>query len=295
MYILILVTTLLMMLSIMGYTRMEIFRSSMGLQYEYERYMEKKELAAYNQIEKEKYQAEKSSSKKKQETPGPPKPFAKLNVSSLFEEKPQASPEYQDFVRATLTRILAANYSSLPFFQNTHTQPAEFVEALITKGKEKGVCRPNVDSMEALTEIAFDDLKMREAYYLMLKGAKEGDPKEGSYPPLLELLTFQKGETPIRLYLAPKGLLLALYQGDAAYAEKVMQVRKEIFKKVKSSKALFKDEEEEKGSEALQEEVKRAMEEYKQDFMLTANVNLFSGIPERYLDFSVSGTAPPSK
>lgn len=307
MYILITVTTLLMLLAIITSTRFEVFLTTMGIRNEYEKYMTEEERRYYNSVERKKYEKQQAKSKSatgdtggaiggEGQTARPKRAFAcaKLNVGLLFEEGDKSA--YADFVEKALTRLIENTYAHRKFFKETNA--ASLVTELI-KGGKKGTCGGPLESVNDMAQIAFDSSTMREVYYLMIKGSgpKPADPKEmpNYYPSLFEFLTFNKNEIPVRVYLAKRPLLLALFAGPDE-VNKLIEARAELLRRNIISPEGYEITSEavddcETPPPTLSPDDTATLEGARQSFEAGGFVTPFD---KKYLDFSVSATTPPN-
>lgn len=301
MHILILVTTLLMLLSIVASTRFELFLTSMGVRTAYEKYMEEDERSFYNAREKGKYdKPERNQGEAADKTRAIEKArstaCSKLNVQPLFEENTTVPQEYYDAVKQTFTRLILANYSDKKFFKDT--EAAALVDRIIEYGKQE-VCGAKVTQVRNLAQINLRDAVAQEVFYLMLKGGGEELDTKESYPSLLNSITFRSAPVPIRVYLAKRPLLRALFYDNPGEVDKVIQARRLAYDhyhdfSLAAQEVLAEVPEDDCEAEPPQltsTEDLAAIQAGTGEF--ASSIAKPTDVPESFLDWTVSGTVPP--
>lgn len=292
MHILILVTTLLMLLAIIGSTRFELFLNSMGIRSAYEKYMQEDERSYYNSRELAKYDdpPPKSTTPKnepeKKSAPG----IAKLNIRPLIFENEKFTLEYTTAVKRTFIRLIENTYGNENFFKDV--RPADFVDIFIQEAR-RGICGGKIKQVNDLAGVSFQNPAMRKIFFEMIR---ERTPGSTGPPSLLDFLTLRTTETPVRVFLAKRQLLLALYQGKAVVNE-VIAYRKHPFDvyvpsleaQVNSANADDAEETPKLASDD-QATMQKASEQFK---IQSFNSQRYPDIPESFLDFTVSGSVPP--
>ncbi len=298
MNVLILVFTMLALLTIMTYTRLQTFLDYAGVRIEYKQFMENTERQDLNKAEERKYKSAKPMPKAKktdevdtdaQEEEPTDKDIAlsKLNVSPLVapnveDAKLQASREITSRV---FRRLLDVLYSKQEFYQEALKENTDLVGAIMNEildTAQDPPCELKFTNVKDLANFPFRDPKLREVFYQMLKGApaayahnSKGEKvkvAEG-YPSLYDYLAFRKKETKIRVWLAKRGLLEALYR-DPSTVERLMETRSDYYNRLKGEFISAKD---------AQSDL--------QDMYGHEGV---SDIDPQFLDFSVSKTKPPT-
>lgn len=300
MYVLILVTTLLMLLGIVSTTRFELFLGSMAIRNSYEAYMQEDERQYYNKKEFDKY----DKPPKKQAAPGQPqpdedeqqakspKPIAKLNISPLIEGAGSFSQEYRDFVKATFLRLIRENYDIPKIFKEVTVE--DFVNAFKEETKRK-ICGKSITKVDQLEGLAFQNPRMREIFYELIRDKDRGKGKDQA-PPLLSLLAMRQSPVAIRVFLAPRALLLALY-ANAAVVDQVIEYRKNPWGSFtvtsEGLEATVNADAEGNDAQLVPDDknaIKQASELFKNQGF---NAQRTADARDAFLDFTVSGTAPP--
>ncbi len=149
----------------------------------------------------------------------PPVEYAKLNISTLFENSinPKANPIYK-----VASRLIASLYSHTPIFKNASVQKLEekILDAIIQKGI-------SLKTSTSLNELFPDDPALKEIYYKMLKGTNSCKIAENIGTPRLSdffSCSKQKQENTLYFAFASKPLLEALF--DQEIALKIISLEK---------------------------------------------------------------------
>jgi hypothetical protein len=308
MNVLVLVFTMLSLLTVMTYSQLKTFLDAAGMRIEYERFMMKEERKSINELEDSKYiksYVDKGQAKDTGQDKGEAA-LAKLHIKVLFDKKEEeeqagqqqaaqgkdegkkkdnAADQPADRAETTLVilkRLIDILYGKQAFYKDALKKRPQLTEDLIVemiKTASKSTCKIKFSNVRDLANIPFtDNSDLREVFYKMLKGepsstrlndkGKEVIAKEG-YPSLLDYLTVAKAPSKIRVWLARKALLQAIFRDPQAIIDR----RNELHKLVKDEVWTV---------EGAQQEFNRF------------NDALNTDIDLKMLDFKVSKTRPPS-
>ncbi len=304
MNILLLVFTILTLLTITTYTRLQTYLDNAGVRIEYEKYMAHSERDALNSIEERKYkttrakqstnQQKTDSSSTQGQTPTPPPPpkntFALLNLYPLVGK---VTPNMQNVDAQSIIsnagdtvkvfqRIMENLYSDKRFYKEalkTHPQLSEDIVRQMIESITKAPCPLKFTNKKDLANIPLIDEDLREVYYNMLNGQKasytvDKHGKEvktnNGYPSLLDYVMLSQQPTKIRVFLARKALLQSLFRDP----QPIIDRRKELYQQLDQGAVTAQD----------------ASSEFAQRFQDQTNAEVDLSM----LDFSITKTAPPN-
>lgn len=298
MNILMFVMSLLMMLALLTYGRLDMYRSFVVTQGEFERYMASGERQAYNKGAEQWYNWTALSSKngEKQKKPAPKDSSSKLPISWLFQPQyQQTNPQAYQTSRDLLKKLMHVLFNGQTDFKNALENNPQVIDDLINAmqaaGNKLSEEKKPLKSTEGLENLDLENPLLQDLYYRMIKGysialSKEtkkadGDQeeaddqqseeyihKEGTLS-LLDFVTLNPSKTKIRVFLAPQSLLLTIFD-DPMTVHNIMQVRLELYHQAKG-----------------QEDYASLSEQFKQGF-----ISKIQQVPETMLDFSVTSTDP---
>lgn len=268
MNVLIFVMTMLMLLSIMTFARLENYRSSQIFQVLFENYMEKDERGYINMVALKTYDATKGS--KKENSGAKEKVLAspRISLAPLLKkgEKEKAPQEAASFT-VLLKNLMTTLYADQPFYKKIIEERPSFQDEIIAALIKSAAELPKGKGLKNAADIAnlkLDDDELQDVFYKMLKGAPYKDlnktlvpdltkevPKEQvqkddddsddtsiekereehkspqGYFSLLDFLTLQSWNK-VRVYLAPREVLQAIYRNDAIVND-VINKRNELY------------------------------------------------------------------
>lgn len=203
-----------------------------------------------------------------------------LHVDAIFcEEEPDILQGRGKASFTLLKALISELYSGQDFFERAKESIPDleehFLHALLDKVKELKE-EETLTSAKELASLNLDDDLQSYVRYKMLTGnkyrkknAKVSDP--GFYP-LLEFVSFRKHPHLMSLWLAPKPLLMALFQNEDVVNE-VVQARHEIYNELRRDKN------------------KSALQTKEAELRRRFSMQIF-GIDSQYIDFKVSRTLP---
>jgi len=265
MQVLLIVVTMLMLMTVLTYARLATFRASMTSHAQFEHYVQHLEKRYLNQQADRLYRAihiprgKREHSSEKNNMKGD----AKLPVFALKEETAG-----DQSVKIILTNLIQDLYREHEFYRSRVEKRPQLAADLVHSFQKALQSHKELPaSVDELLVIDLEDSELNHIFYQMLKGTPH--LPEGGYPSLLQYLSVQKKKL-ISIYLAPKEILLAIYQNpDTVNA--IVDMRCQLFAELKTKKVT--------ASEAKQQ--------------FEANFRVVPGaIGVEVIDFSVNLTRP---
>lgn len=283
MNVLIFVTTILMLLSIMTYARLESYRNSQAFQIVFKHYMQDKERGfingkaddVYKSIivhEKEEEKPGEDKAKKNPRADGSPR----IAIGLLFEKNRDSKKDDWDQTRILLKKLIINLYENQPFYQKVAAGRPMIVDdliAAITQAidqipddkalKKTGdlanlkLADPVLDSLLykilhgafymnahidgqnlVLPEVSTDNISDDDSEAMSDEPGQSVEYKspEGYYS-LLDFVT-GKQKPKIRVYLAPRSVLMAIFKNDKPTVENIIQERERLFQQASHSDQL---------------------------------------------------------
>lgn len=291
MQVLLFVTMLLLMMSLATTTRFNLFLLSNGLRHTYTRYIQQDFFDFYNKKQKTKYEtsSDKSSKGKAESskrpatssTPPaspPPKFVSRINVQPLFNPTASPSPkalEYAEHVKTLLIRFIEIHYSKEAPFKEAfkHLSVENFVNEMI-EGSRLPICGQPIKAKADVSGIPFRTRSMRELFYWMMIGSG----MEKRYPSLLDYFAWTPQSAPINIYSAPEAILRTIYRNDNQQIDLILKARQEL------------------NSQLNQTEVPEELRQEKaKTWAALYNMEILTGFPESFLDFSIPKEADPGE
>lgn len=303
MNVLIFVMSMLMILALLTYSKMEGFRSSVGVQKEFARYMEKTEREPLTIIAEHWY--DQIAVKTVQKSASGPKAEGTsfLSLHLLFDKEAREKNEIAFQQTKALTKQLMTQlYAKEEFFKKALEERPNLLDELLDRlveiadefSAKKKIERPSV-----LANFEFNDPISNDFMYNMIKGLRlpentppkivakeeeevssddeadklsnaERDTPNCGFVSLLDFLTAAK-TSKIRIYLASTNLLIAIY-GDPSIANQILEKRKELYLAVRN-KEMKKEE---------------ATKQFEEAFKNEGNANAYATL----LNFNVTETNP---
>lgn len=270
MNVLLFVTTMLIVLSLMTYVRIESYRFSSGLQSQFERYMRSIERSYINQVASKWYDttiANPRGSTPPNDPKNKSKASSRLSLAFLVDpEQSNGTPQAQAQTVQWTKNLLEVLYGQTHFYQEAKQKNPAFIEHLfdaIIRAVRELDPEQRPKSTADLTTLTLSDPGLENIFYLMMKGcpslelteteqpvvpqsprddlseaADENDDAEEaleyrdakSYSSLLNYITLNKSSG-IRVYLASKALLTAVF-GDPQVADSIISARTQLYNSV---------------------------------------------------------------
>ncbi len=253
MNLLVFVLSFLMLIAAISYQGLAHYKSNALIRGIWDRIIRIEEPCAFNQAVQAEYRLLKgaSVSKKKQledeeKEDGEAKGSAKINFRFLIDpEMVSKHPKETEQMELLLKNLIAQLYGDQPFFKDLvekrPTIVADMLHALRTFSEELG--DKKINTIEKLTQVGLKDETLENLWHQLLRNnpvsnaTKErlfnlsNDP-ELCYQTNLTKYLSNSNVQQIRLYLAPRPLLLALLE-DPALVDDLLKKRKELYKAVK--------------------------------------------------------------
>lgn len=189
MNVLMFVMTMLMLLVLMTYARLETYRSSQIFQVIFENYMEKDERGYINMIALKTYDAAKGSKKESSGSKEKVMASPRISLSPLLKkgEKEKAPQEAAAFT-VLLKNLIMTLYDKQPFYQEMVQQRPAFVDELIAAMVQASAELPEDKALKKAADLAnikLADDQLEDVFYKMLQGAPF---KEVSAKPAADLV-----------------------------------------------------------------------------------------------------------
>lgn len=244
------VMTMLMLLSIMTYARIESFRDLSGLMPQFEWYMQKSERTYNNEINDKKYNKQNPSKRVVGDDPESKQKDEEKACSripfSLFINKQQRESKQEFFDQHVLLAKIVINqlYGNADFFKDAEQLRPDLVDSIIKSlmyAADKLPKKQSIISGADLSSIDLGDKTINDTFTDMLKGTVtiEGQDVKETYPALIDYITV-KNKTKVRIFLAPREILMAIYDSPELVNE-IMEERVSLYKQVKDE-SISKDE-----------------------------------------------------
>jgi hypothetical protein len=307
MNLLIFVVSLLMLLSLMTYSRLDMYRNFYVTQGEFERYMKQEERQSINRGEELWYNwtevKEKENTKPPKKAPSQASPYLSIYWvinSDKIDQKESLESVYKELIKKLIFNVFGNQKKFITIFeQNPHVIDDLFnaLQAAYSKiPKEK---KPK--KIDELLNLDLDNPQLEDLFYWMSKGispsknlpesdtalilervVEKGDKEvlpsteniEDHYitPGVIKLqdfLTINSSKNKIRIFLAPREVLLTIFN-DTALVEDLERTRLEMYVQAKN-----------------EADTSTLSEQFKQKFYARA-----VQVPESMLDFTVTKTDP---
>lgn len=192
MNILIFVVTMLMLLSLMTYTRLETYRSSQVFQVVFKHYMEKDERGYINTEAIKLYNRLKVSTKNGKSN-GKVDASPRIGIGLLVDKKLRESKQKEwEQTQALLKNLMTTLYAKQPFFRQMEQERPSFLNDLIASITQAAEALPPDRQPKTTTDLAnlrLADPQLDKLFYKMLHGAfyKEvfAEKEEESEAPIL--------------------------------------------------------------------------------------------------------------
>jgi hypothetical protein len=275
------VFTLLMVMAILTYARLETFLEHAGFQREYRNFITEKERAPYNEAQEKLLKEGKSTTEPK----GGKHLKYQINFDLLLDKtKRENQQEAYLQTRELLKKLMEFLYGSHRFLQELKEKRPTLIDELldrIMQVADKEIYQGKIKRVGDLSTLQLEDPELQDLLYHVLKGsrdklkyAEEYREKEG-YLSLTNFITVEDTNRLISVYLAPGEILMALY-GDTTQVEEVFAIREDLFREREKRS-------QENGINAI----------LSKKFADALSGRSFLGSKENLLlDFSVSGTNP---
>lgn len=203
-----------------------------------------------------------------------------LHIDALFLGEESNIFEGQGKASFTLLKALITElYSGQDFFERAKQEIPDLEERFILNLMEKVKDLQEEETLSSAKELAslnLDDYLQSYVRYKMFTGnkfrKKKAKAEDPGYYPLIEFVSLRKNASILSLWLAPKPLLMALFQNEDVVKE-VIAARHEIYNELKKDKNKS-------SVDTKESELKRRFSIY------------IRGIDSQFIDFKVSRTLP---
>ncbi|MCB1118336.1 MAG: hypothetical protein KDK65_00080 [Chlamydiia bacterium] len=236
MNILIFVFSLLLILSFLSYGRLENYSTFTLASREWKEQMIEQERAALFDRVKELYQEETVQTKEGGGEQDQVQASSKIPLKA-FANAPDSvnRTTYQ----LLLKNLMAILFQNNPYFRNAAINRPDYPEAIIQELIEPKDLQGNPLKVQRVSDLAilyWKDPQLKEIFYHMIKESPTGLPvveiNDDGIDSLLNYFNTKSAEK-IRLYLAPRNLLWAIY-GSQAVANDIINYREKLYTEVKS-------------------------------------------------------------
>lgn len=270
MNVLIFVTTILMLLSVMTYARLESYRNSQAFQGIFKHYMQETERGYINGQAKTVYDSivvkeddKKGEAKKNPAIDANPR----IAIGLLFDPKRETQAKDLEQTRILLKNLIEILYSKQPFYQKISQQRPVFIDELLNLIIQTVDALPAEKKLKKTTDLGnlkLPDPVLDDALYKILHGAPNlnlvnesveqlndsnkfseddistaGENNEsgheldeykspGGYYSLLDYVIGKK-KPKIRVYLAPRNVLLAIFKNDET-VDSIINERESLYR-----------------------------------------------------------------
>lgn len=211
-----------------------------------------------------------------------------LDASTLFRDKDVSKIDGRGKVAFQILRnLIECLYAKEPFYQKMKEKDPDFaehfIEWLMQKSKAELEEKRPLKRAKELSVLDLDDESLKEARFKMFNGTQSindsGTSTHGYYP-LYELISVQKKQHLVSLWLAPKPLLYAVFQNEDAVNE-LCELRMNMYRERRKTKA--KDD-----MKSLDDINKQKLEQFFKNYPSEF-------IDSQYFDFLTSTTRPPQR
>jgi hypothetical protein len=264
MQILTFVTVTLMVLTLITYARLQHFLDFQVMNAHYAPYMESTQRHGFNAAQEHNYDADKMSKgpKKDQVTDA----TAKVSLNILLNKSERDKSNNNDLLKqqiAILKSLMVNLYKGHSFFKpvedNLHLLDQFFDALMNTADSQKVITRMSDLATfrlgnETLQSILYhslqgtaepekvqeekkkeDTLSVKEAEEPTTKPDDEVAPSQKGYVSLFDFITLAKGPK-IRMFLAPKEILEAIYGKDSSIVDKMLEMRHQLLLAINNEK-----------------------------------------------------------
>jgi hypothetical protein len=295
--------TMLMLLALMTYGRLESFSGFAFVQAQFKEYMQKTERNYVNEEANKRYDKEVASKKEKNDSESesnPKNPASSTLSFNLFIDKNERikHPNELEIQMNIAKNLMFFLYGDQPFFMEMEERRPDFMNEIfaalmrVTEEQTKKE-KLNTKKVKEIATLDLGDLALNEVFTKMLKGSiemvvEEMNPSNPEAQPLhpfkpargyyslLDFITLQKNKLQTRVYLASPQLLMAIY-GNPEVVRQIIRVRNGIYYDLINT-----------SPEGYNDAAKTAKEQFQSQFQ-----NLQTPfIPATMLDFGVSKTDP---
>jgi len=181
------VITMIMLLALLTYARLETYRDSATLQAVFKHYMQKLEREGVNKREIAWYELKHASSNKKGGAPSKDKnprssSSSRLSFYALINTDDKAPAQKQSADTQELAKkLIFTLYAHQPFFIEMEQHRPGFVDEILSRISLASAALPQeqkIKKTQDLANLSLDDIQLNEVFYKMLKGTPKPDEQE---------------------------------------------------------------------------------------------------------------------
>ncbi len=292
MQILLFVLTVLMLLSLLTYARLDSYISFILTRNQFEKYMSKTEREFFN-LRNIKWYNDTPATSKEENKGGGTSGTSKISLFPIINKEAKDKDfDLYSQVRYVFKSLIEELYGNTRFYRDAANNRPSIVDDLLSALESKAQGLPKgqklTDSKD-LANLDLGDKQLDEFFYKVLKGAKKEDSEkeaidkikndtdvdhepdtEEGYLSLLDFITLDP-RSKLRVYLAPKRTLLAITK-DPDLVTEILQQRIALFKQVDAN--LIKPED--------------ASKQFEHQF----STRISSLVNQHLLDYTVTKTDP---
>lgn len=204
-----------------------------------------------------------------------------LHIGALFKgDNPNITEGAGKVAFTLLKNLMQTLYGDQKFYKEAkELQPDfedEFIKNIFEQARDEQKNKQWISKVGHLGAIPLDDKLQSYIRYKMFTGNKsrlnEGSEDDPGYFPLVQFTSLKKRKTLISLWLAPRPILMALFQ-DPQVVQELMDFRREIYSEIRKNNSSGT-------KQAKQEELRLRFG------------SLIRDIETDYIDFQVTGTYP---
>lgn len=176
MNVLIFVATMLMLLAILTYGRLETYRTNQGHELLFKHYMQESERGYANSVATRKYETTTASTKNSSEPKNPKIPATpRISILYFINSKERLAHQNETAMLSTMLKKLIVNlYGEQPFYKEIEQKRPTFLNEIISKIEIAADSLPKNKKITKTTELGNLDLgdqELNDAFYKMLHGA----------------------------------------------------------------------------------------------------------------------------
>lgn len=242
MNVLMFVLAMLMVMSLMTYSKFNEYRVQSIVRNQFDYYIEYKEHTHFNQqaaakYEKKTVRSNKPKEQNKEKTARNTNP-SQLLISVLLDRSQQSlNAEKYERARTLLKNLIFNIYGKQEFLLDALKERPDLLDEMINRLPEAIKNLPNqqkITKPQDLANLNFDNTLLNETFYKLLKGSQylyenQGVVLEEGFPSLTNFITIEKKEK-IRVFLASKEVLGVLFDPNAV--EEIIRVRESFHREV---------------------------------------------------------------
>lgn len=243
MNVLIFVMSMLMLLVMITFGRLESFRSHSFVQVKFKEYMKHSERDYINESAMKRYRdtVATRSEKKEKEQRENSKASSKLSFNIFVDKKERdGNPQKLAVHLNTAHYLIDFLYRDQEFYQKLEALRPNFVSEMLSALIVQSESLPKINHVKELATIDLKDPELNDAFTHMLAGAYVEPPKgedkrpiklRDGYYSLQDFITVKENKLELRVFLASRQLLMVVY-GNPSLVNEIIRVRYQLYKSV---------------------------------------------------------------